>query len=155
MQSLSQQFGIPLKDMKNETNSLYKLEALTNAQYLDQASVNADKEFKVEFRQESKRSQSVCDLQTHALEENQNKENENPKFEANFLSGTISNDKRRGVKMGTKVFSNMAPRVCRSMETVNASNHEYLEELSLQSVSLHCSSTSISTNEVYILGKYA
>lgn len=134
--------------MKNETNSLYKLEALTNAQYLDQATVNADKEFEIEF---NKRSKSADNLESdHAIEENQNKENENPRLEPQFLN---SGDKRRGVKMGTKVFTNLGPRVSRSMEMVNATNQEYLEELSLQSVSLHCSSNS-STNEIYILGNF-
>lgn len=69
-------------------------------------------------------------------------------------------DKRRGVKMGTRVFSN-ARRVSRSMEAVNTLTNDELEQLSLQSVSLHCSTASIASpiigqnriSEVYVLGK--
>ncbi|XP_008201547.1 FERM and PDZ domain-containing protein 2 isoform X1 [Tribolium castaneum] len=182
LQTLSQQFGIPLKDMKNETNSLCKLEALTNPNYmaLDQSTVNAETEFKIEFRASSKcssnkassenkcrRAKSVSD---DINEDYQNKENEHPSdrnssglvLDSCYLSGlgNINPDKRRGVKMGTRMFSNIGPRVSRSMEAMNAPSHEYLEEMSLQSVSLHCSSTSISrsptaeclpTNEAYII----
>lgn len=57
LQSLSQQFGIPLKDMKNETNSLYKLEALTNP-YVepDNGTVNAETEFQIAFRASTRSS---------------------------------------------------------------------------------------------------
>ncbi|KAG5898827.1 hypothetical protein JTB14_018787 [Gonioctena quinquepunctata] len=144
-QSLSQQFGIPLKDIKNETNSLYKLEALTKANYASSnGTVNAETEFKIEFRTSSrlsskptndnlrKRSKSVNDfngLEETINEDFQNKENENP------------------------------TQKCGSMEAMNASSNEYLEQMSLQSVSLHCSSTSMSRsptgectpNEAYIL----
>ncbi|KAJ3665066.1 hypothetical protein Zmor_000580 [Zophobas morio] len=188
LQTLSQQFGIPLKDMKNETNSLCKLEALTNPRYvaLDQATVNAETEFKIDFRASSKcsnkttnetkcrKAKSVNDFAAinydEINEDYQNKENEHPAerkssglvLDSCYLSGlgnNITSDKRRGVKMGTRVFSNLG-RVSRSMEAVNAASHEYLEEMSLQSVSLHCSSTSISrsptnervpSNEAYII----
>lgn len=163
--------------MKNETNSLCKLEALTNPTYmcLDQSTVNAETEFKIDFgasskcinKQQLRRAKSVEDIEDY-----QNKENEHPSerkssglvLDSCYLSGlgNINPDKRRGVKMGTRMFSNLGPRVSRSMEAMNASNHEYLEEMSLQSVSLHCSDTSRSrsptteclpTNEAYIIGK--
>lgn len=175
LQTLSQQFGIPLKDMKNETNSLYKLEGLTNANYIsNDGTVNAETEFKIDFRASSrtgdrnqndsavKRSKSVNDfndLDETINEEFQNRENENPGLilESKYLSGlpsVLSAEKRRGVKMGTRAFVNVGPRVSRSMEAVNT--NEYLEEMSLQSVSLHCSSTSIAkstgmSDEAYIL----
>lgn len=191
LQTLSQQFGIPLKDIKNETNSLCKLESLANPNYivLDQAAINAETEFKIEFRGSSKssnksekskcrRSKSMDDFGTIDDEEEginedyQNKENELPTpnrrssglvLDSCYLSGlgNINPDKRRGVKMGTRVFSNMGTRVSRSMEAVhNTTNQEYLEEMSLQSVSLHCSEGSMSspigdcqpTNEAYIIG---
>ncbi|XP_044258663.1 FERM and PDZ domain-containing protein 2-like [Tribolium madens] len=161
LQTLSQQFGIPLKDMKNETNSLCKLEALTN--YLDQSTVNAETEFKIEFRASSKCSKASNENKLRRAksvdinEDYQNKENELPSerktsgliLDSCYLSGlgNINPDKRRGVKMGTRMFNN---RVSRSMEAMNAPSHDDLEEMSLQSVSLHCSSTSIS-NEAYII----
>lgn len=171
--------------MKNETNSLYKLEALTSPNYVSSdGTVNAETEFKIDFRASSrtgeklrndsiiKRSKSVNDfndLDESVNEEFQNKENENPALknnntglilESKYLSGlptVMSSEKRRGVKMGTRAFANVGPRVSRSMEAVNTS--EYLEELSLQSVSLHCSSNSIAkstgaSDEAYILGKF-
>jgi tyrosine-protein phosphatase non-receptor type 13 protein len=178
--------------MKNETNSLCKLEALTNPNYmtLDQGTINAETEFKIEFRASSKcsnkapsdskcrRAKSVNDFgainDEDINEDYQNKENEHPVQKRNSglildscylsgLGGNINPDKRRGVKMGTRMFSNIGPRVSRSMEAVNAGSNEYLEEMSLQSVSLHCSSTSISrsptgeclpSNEAYIIGRY-
>lgn len=184
LQTLSQQFGIPLKDMKNETNSLYKLETLTNLNYVSSdGTVNAETEFKIDFRASSrtgekvgndsmiKRSKSVNDfndLDESINEEFQNKENENPGLrnytglilESKYLSGlptVMSTEKRRGVKMGTRAFANAGPRVSRSMEAVNI--NEYLEQMSLQSVSLHCSSNSISksicaSDGAYILGKF-
>ncbi|XP_018565940.1 uncharacterized protein LOC108906965 [Anoplophora glabripennis] len=198
LQSLSQQFGIPLKDMKNETNSLCKLEGLTNPTYMmsnsikksnytcSNGTVNAETEFQIDFRASSRssgkttkddnnfrRTKSVNDfgdLEDVINEDYQNKENENPGqkphkgliLDSSFLSGlppinTV--EKRRGVKMGMRAFNKVGPRVSRSMEAVNAASNEYLEEMSLQSVSLHCSSTSISRsptrectpNEAYIL----
>lgn len=192
---LSQQFGIALKDMKNETNSLYKLEALTNPLYmqLDNGTVNAETEFKIEFRFSSKsnalrskenkfkRSKSTSDfanLKDESInEEYQNKENENPYhhktpiqrthtglvLDSSCLSGLpMTADKRRGVKMGVRAFSNAGQRVSRSMEAVNTLTNDELEQLSLQSVSLHCSSASIAQSPIteykgptdaYILGK--
>lgn len=187
LQTLSQQFGIPLKDIKNETNSLYKLEALTYPKYeSNDGTVNAETEFKIDFRassrignkmqndnnmRRSKSANDFNDLDETVNEDYQNKENENPGqklhtgliLESKYLSGLptiMSTEKRRGVKMGTRAFANMGPRVSRSMEAVNANDD--LERLSLQSVSLHCSSTSISktppgerfSNEAYILGNY-
>nr|XP_023012929.1 tyrosine-protein phosphatase non-receptor type 13-like [Leptinotarsa decemlineata] len=181
-QTLSQQFGIPLKDIKNETNSLYKLEALTNANYASSnGTVNAETEFKIEFRTSSrlsskpttdnvvKRSKSVNDfngLEETINEDFQNKENENPSqrpkrglvLESKYLSG-LPAEKRRGVKMGMRAFVNMKSGVSRSMEAMYAASNEYLEQMSLQSVSLHCSSTSMSRsptgkctpNEAYVL----
>lgn len=173
--------------MKNETNSLYKLEALTNPLYmqLDAASVNAETEFKIEFRFSSKkkkqkpsndfkRSKSVNDftlINNESINEDfQNKENENPHYKQsiqNCPTGLVLDssclsgfpDKRRGVKMGVRAFSNNGQRVSRSMEAVNTLTNEELEQLSLQSVSLHCSSANSpiidqnETNDVYILGK--
>ncbi|KAK5649235.1 hypothetical protein RI129_000264 [Pyrocoelia pectoralis] len=176
LQSLSEQFGIQLKDMKNETNSLYKLEALTNPFYtLDSAAVNAETEFKIEFCASPrsslkrnldfryKRSKSIGDFgSVHddylMIEEYQNKENENPdrnRVEGNKnggglildsgclagLSNSIVWDKRRGVKMGVSAFQSNGQRVSRSMEAVNALLNEELEQLSLQSTSLHCSTS--------------
>lgn len=173
--------------MKNETNSLYKLEALTNPTYeSNDGTVNAETEFKIDFRASSRmgdkpqndnnirRSKSVNDFNDFdetINEEYQNKENENPGqkiqrtgliLESKYLSGlptVVSTEKRRGVKMGIRAFANMGPRISRSMEAVNANDD--LEGLSLQSVSLHCSSTSISkspiedrsSSEAYILGQ--
>lgn len=172
--------------MKNETNSLYKLEALTNPNYVhSDGTVNAETEFKIDFRassrngddfrndsnvRRSKSANDFNDLDESINEEFQNKENENPGLknrtgtglilESKYLSGlptVMSAEKRRGVKMGTRAFTNVGPRVSRSMEAVNT--NEYLEEMSLQSVSLHCSSNSISkstgvSDEPYILGKF-
>lgn len=178
LQSLSQQFGVPLKDIKNETNSLYKLEALTKPLYaFNDASVNADTEFKIEFRPSSsnsnddvidtrcKRSKSVNDFMLLQEEENvnedyQNKENESPYcqmdliqsqtglvLDSSYLSGlgnqNLSGDKRRGVKMGIRAFSGTGQRICRSMEAVNIATSEELEQMSLQSVSIHCSEVSL------------
>lgn len=183
--------------MKNETNSLQKLEALTNPAFTERnnGTVNAETEFRIEFRastrsstqhsedKERKRSKSVNDfaLLNEELinEEYQNKENENPRSNVLALprkrSGLILDssclsdfpmgnaDKRRGVKMGVRAFSNVGLRVSRSMEAVNAPIGEDLEQLSLQSVSLHCSSPSLPRSPVaesaaplsgaYILGK--
>ncbi|KAF5300403.1 hypothetical protein FQA39_LY02202 [Lamprigera yunnana] len=177
LQGLSEQFGIQLKDMKNETNSLYKLEALTRPLCsLDLAAVNAETEFKIEFcaspksnvRNNSdykyKRSKSISDFGTLndylMIEEYQNKENENPQhhyqnhngliLDSNYLSGLPNLnvwDKRRGVKMGVSAFQT-GQRVSRSMEAVNALLSEDLEQLSLQSTSLHCSSTSVSRSPI-------
>ncbi|KAK4881258.1 hypothetical protein RN001_004577 [Aquatica leii] len=187
LQSLSEQFGVQLKDMKNETNSLYKLEALTNPLYaLDSATVNAETEFKIEFCSSSKsslrhnsdckykRSKSISDFGAVndylMIEEFQNKENENPQhgrieynsynsgliLDSNYLSGLPNSsvwDKRRGVKMGVSAFQNTGQRVSRSMEAVNALLNEELEQLSLQSTSLHCSSTSVSRSLVVEYGE--
>lgn len=182
--------------MKNETNSLYKLEALTNPLYmLDSATVNAETEFKIEFcpstksslrhspQNKCKRSKSISNFgavnDELLIEEYQNKENENPQhlktegqkgydgliLDSSYLSGLPNSsvwDKRRGVKMGIRAFTNNGQRVSRSMEAVNALTNDDLEQLSLQSTSLHCSSTSISKSPVveyrepqdaYILGK--
>ncbi|XP_076254755.1 FERM and PDZ domain-containing protein 2-like isoform X1 [Rhynchophorus ferrugineus] len=173
LHSLSQQFGIPLKDIKNETNSLCKLDALTQPIYTQlepsdyEGTINAETEFQVEFRHSNSRHQkfnnsfyrkckSVQDLNGAfggVNEEFQNKENENPHrridrltLDSGYFAGAPggTNEKRRGVKMGTRAFSNLTPRVSRSMEAVNASVHDYLDQMSLQSVSLHCSSNSIS-----------
>lgn len=193
LQSLSQQFGIALKDMKNETNSLYKLEALTNAYLtLDKATVNAETEFKIEFRSSTRskqcdeknitrrRSKSVNDFtsmyQNESVnEECQNKENENPltqvrhtglTLDSSCLSGLpipSSYDKRRGVKMGVRAFGNIEQRVSRSMEAVNMFGNDELEQLSLQSVSIHCGSVSTPQspigdsgvcNDAYVIGLY-
>lgn len=165
--------------MKNETNSLCKLETLNNYVSSD-GTVNAETEFKIDFRTSSRagthlhnnsivrRSRSVNDfndLEESINEDFQNKENENPgqknhsvlTLESKYLSGlptVLSAEKRRGVKMGTRAFTNAGPRVSRSMEAVNLD--EYLET-SLQSVSVHCSTSSISkstglSEEAYILG---
>ncbi|KRT85480.1 FERM domain containing protein [Oryctes borbonicus] len=216
LQTLSQQFGIPLKDMKNETNSLFKLEALTNPYLtLDKGSVNAETEFRIEFKSSfrddtptsssncqnnnnnangnsnninnnnRRRSKSVNDFKMMEFdepvnEEHQNKENERPTFrrlvsrnrdglilDSSCLSGLSNHqqnaacDKRRGVKMGTRAFSNNGHRVSRSMEAVNVLAGEDLEQLSLQSVSINYSSSSTPqspTNEskrstdAYIIG---
>lgn len=164
--------------MKNKTNSLYKLEGLTN---IKQTYVNPETEFKIEFRASSKmsnksgenkckRSKSVNDFTTiKDNEEYQNKENEIislPKktaglvLDSSCLSG-LPTDKRRGVKMGTRAFAKFGSRVSRSMEAVNILTNEDLEQLSLQSVSIHCSSASIPHSPViepkspqaYVLGK--
>ncbi|XP_031358512.1 uncharacterized protein LOC116182151 [Photinus pyralis] len=183
LQTLSEQFGVQLKDMKNETNSLCKLEALTNPFYvLDSAAVNAETEFKIEFcaspraslKRNSdlrfKRSKSIGDFggahdDCLMIEEYQNKENENPDhgrgennrscggliLDSSCLSGLPNSsvwDKRRGVKMGVSAFQSNGQRVSRSMEAVNALLNEELEQLSLQSTSLHCSSTSVSRSPV-------
>lgn len=65
--------------------------------------------------------------------------------------------------MGTRAISNLGVRVSRSMEAVNGVLCEDLEQLSLQSVSLHCSSPSLPRSpvveypdpfgEAYIIGK--
>lgn len=175
--TLSQQFGVPLKDMKNEANSLYKLDSLMNSNQTHKGSVNPDTEFKIEFRSSSrmtrhlkvanklKKAKSIGNFSESINECFQNKENEKNGFglvlESKHLSGFAvnSNDKRRGVKMGTRAFVTCKSGLSRSMEAVNAINTEYLEEMSLQSVSLHCSSTSASRpttgkctpNEVYVL----
>ncbi|KAK9884486.1 hypothetical protein WA026_007328 [Henosepilachna vigintioctopunctata] len=178
LQSLSQQFGIPLKDMKNETNSLYKLEALTNPKHmaLDSGSVNAETEFKINFRPSSRcsdlsenyqcrRSKSANDFTIIDPKENwhsrytKEKEDEQALLENCYSALPMVNDKRRGVKMGTRAIGSFGSRISRSMEAVNPKD-DYLEEMSLQSVSLHCSSNSIRpssgellspSNEAYIL----
>lgn len=173
--------------MKNQTN-LCKLEALENPNYnhLDQGAVNAETEFKIDFRASSnssnkiteenkcRRVKSINDFTTmdNVNEDYQNKENELPVrtsglvLDSCYLSGlgnNITTDKRRGVKMGTKAFSNLALGTSRSMEAVNGVVVDYLEQMSLQSVSLHCSSNSISRsptvepmppNEAFIVGQY-
>lgn len=161
LQSLSQQFGIPLKEMKNETNSLYKLEALTEYKDLDLGTVNADTEFRIEFRPSSRnsdlsenykyrRSKSADDFPNGDDKEKWNshyvvekKIGENPSSHGSQYVSGVSNvtDKRRGVKMGTRAIGGTGCRISRSMEAVNA--RDDLESLSLQSVSLHCSSNSI------------
>ncbi|XP_072376370.1 FERM and PDZ domain-containing protein 2-like isoform X1 [Diabrotica undecimpunctata] len=178
--ALSQQFGVPLKDMKNEANSMYKLDSIMNSN-LNQnknGSVNADTEFKIEFKSSPrlkrylqdenrlKKAKSIGDFNETINENDQNKENENNGYglvlESKHLSGLAvsSTDKRRGVKMGTRAFvNNCKSGLSRSMEAVNAISNEYLEEMSLQSVSLHCSSTSASRpttgkctpNEIFVL----
>ncbi|XP_018332723.1 FERM and PDZ domain-containing protein 2-like [Agrilus planipennis] len=189
LQRLSEAFGVPLKEIKNETNSLYKLETLTNPQHinLDKNRANAGTEFKIEFRFPSKKSKSNSheDLKSqrsksvgnfsketgnaHVFEEFQNKENERPrkkqeqvKNEGLILDG-LSNlniwDKRRGVKMGVRAFSNRSGhRNCRSMEAMNVDTNDDLEKSSLQSVSLYYSSSSTRSlmldkkvNDVYVL----
>lgn len=69
--------------------------------------------------------------------------------------------------MGVRAFSNVSQmRVCRSMEAVNTESTEDLEQLSLHSVSLCCSSPStpksavpendiqcVGQAQAYILGK--
>ncbi|XP_060525691.1 tyrosine-protein phosphatase non-receptor type 13-like isoform X2 [Cylas formicarius] len=166
LQTLSRQFGVPLKDIKNETNSLYKLDAFTRPLYSHdyEGSVNAETEFRIQFRTSSKlgkastsdfhykRSKSVQELAPNESvnEEFQNKENENPSLvlDSSCLAGLMP-EKRRGVKMGTRAIANMASRVSRSMEAVNC---DYLEQMSLQSVSLNCSSTSASKNSLVEYG---
>lgn len=160
------------------------MESLANPNYSPKdGTVNAETEFKIDFRVSSrtslkspfdnnlKRSRSVNDFgdfDENVNEDRQNRENENPTqkhhsglvLESRYLSGLPSNtEKRRGVKMGTRAFVNKGPRVSRSMEAVNA--NEYLEEISLQSMSIHCSSNSVSRSsvvesapeEAYILGR--
>lgn len=117
---------------------------------MDSATESAHTEFKIEFcspnrssaRNRCRRSKSVSDFSTVAadcrIEEFQNKENENPKLPV------VGGDKRRGVKMGVRAFSNGGQRITRSMEAVNALSSDDLEQLSLQSISLHCSSTTMS-----------
>lgn len=184
--------------MKNETNSLFKLEALTNRYLtLDKGSVNAETEFKIEFRsslrdsaassnqnggsEQRRRSKSVNDFKAINYnelideEDRQNKENENPLFkhgraalvlDSGCLSGLPNMpptcDKRRGVKMGTRAFSNGGNRVSRSMEAMNVLACEDLEQLSLQSVSINYSSSSTPQSPIneskintdaYIIGK--
>lgn len=166
LQSLSQQFGVPLKEIKNKTNSLYKLEALTKPLHKEALSgtVNAETEFQIEFHKSAqtkhrntnsnyKRSRSVSNFD-ELDEKYQNKENENCQqicnrngliLDSSCLSGipSLNPDKRRGVKMGIRAFSNVSQmRVCRSMEAVNTESTEDLEQLSLHSVSLCCSSPS-------------
>lgn len=195
LHSLSQQFGVPLKDIKNKTNSLYKLEALTKPLIEESlnGTVNAETEFQIEFRTSAlskrksietnyKRSKSVSNFDELEINEKcQNKENENCQIVCNAqkrrsglildsscLSGLplLNPDKRRGVKMGVRAFSSVSRRVCRSMEAVNTESTEDLEQLSLRSVSLCCSSPStpqsaIPENDLlcapqaqaYILGK--
>lgn len=148
---------------------MYKLEALTNNPDIGSATENAHTEFNIEFctsndssvRNKCRRSKSVSDFSTVTadckIEEFQNKENENPKV------SLVAGDKRRGVKMGVRAFSNGGQRITRSMEAVNALNPDDLEQLSLQSISLHCSSTSMSRSptmdvqeslqNAYVLGK--
>lgn len=199
--------------MKNETNSLFKLEALTNPYLtLDKGSVNAQTEFKIEFKSSfrdggtptlsdhrhrrrnnahtnsnRRRSKSVNDFKMMQFdefivnEEHQNKENENPAFhhtnflrepnglvlDSSCLSGLPNHqnvcDKRRGVKMGIRAFSNNGRRVSRSMEAVNVLAAEDLEQLSLQSVSINYSSSSTPqsptseskrSTEAYIISKF-
>lgn len=168
LQSLSQQFGVPLKEIKNKTNSLYKLEALTKPLYEEtlDGTVNAETEFQIEFctsaqsKQKNpngnyKRSKSVSNFDELEINEKyQNKENENCQqickrngliLDSSCLAGmpALNPDKRRGVKMGVSAFSNVSQmRVCRSMEAVNTDNIEDLEQLSLHSVSLSCGSPS-------------
>ncbi|GJQ69615.1 hypothetical protein Trydic_g6706 [Trypoxylus dichotomus] len=87
LQTLSQQFGIPLKDMKNETNSLFKLEALTNPYLtLDKGSVNAETEFKIEFKS------SFRDDTPTSSSKRQNSINSNLNNNANIR---INNNRRR------------------------------------------------------------
>lgn len=171
LQSLSQQFGVPLKEIKNKTNSLYKLEALTKPLYEESlnGTVNAETEFQIEFRtslqpqqkmisNNYKRSKSISNFDELEINEKcQNKENESSQqvcsvqkkrsgliLDSSCLSGlpSLNPDKRRGVKMGVRAFSNVSQRVCRSMEAVNTASNEDLEQLSLHSVSLCCSSPS-------------
>ncbi|CAG9823434.1 unnamed protein product [Phaedon cochleariae] len=180
-QTLSHQFGIPLKDIKNEANSLCKLESMANPIYLSDCGGGGDEtEFKIEFRSSSRsgngvtessvrRSRSVHgfqDLDGSVDEAFQNKENENPGrrkkaglvLDSRYLSGLPSVG-RRGVKMGTRAFTNVKSGVSRSMEAMNGLNNDYLEEMSLRSVELPWSSTSVSKsptgestpNEAYIL----
>lgn len=169
---------------------MYKLDSLmsTNLNTMNiNGTVNAETEFKIEFRTSSrlsrqyeyennlKKAKSIGDFNETVNETDQNKENEcsGPRYnyglvlESKHLSGLNVNnpaDKRRGVKMGTRAFvnNNCKTGLSRSMEAVNAISKEYLEEMSLQSISLHCSSTSVSRssptgkctpNEAYIIGK--
>lgn len=155
--------------------------------------MNAETEFQIAFRastrlstrcsedKERMRSKSVNDfaiLNELINEEFQNKENENPRSVSMVpkrRSGLIldssclsdfpmgNGDKRRGVKMGVRAFSGVGCRISRSMEAVNGPISEDLEQLSLQSVSFHCSSPSLPRSpiaecppplsEAYILGK--
>ncbi|XP_066151997.1 tyrosine-protein phosphatase non-receptor type 13-like [Euwallacea fornicatus] len=152
LQSLSQHFGIPLKDIKNATNSLYKLDQF-GEEYGEKGD---DPEFKLEFNpllnrcqnnrlQLMQRSTSDQKLIDGSIsEEQQNKENERPvgALDSSFFAGLpLSCEKRRGVKMGTRAFSRTIPRVSRSMEAVN-DPQEYLEQASLSSMSFACSSPS-------------
>lgn len=177
MQSLSQQFGILLKDIKNEANSLFKL-TTTETQTTEQ-SIELKTEFKILFSDsckskasetksmKCKRSKSVNELCTNnasgkmniPLEEFQNKENENPKVSKNFMSTLPSGgmwDKRKGVIMGTRAFCSSGQRVCRSLEAVNAWVIDDVDKLSVRSSSkLSTVSSEVPANaEVYILSKF-
>lgn len=151
---------------------MYKLEALTKPLIEESlnGTVNAETEFQIEFRTSAlskrksietnyKRSKSVSNFDELEINEKyQNKENESCQqvcnvqkrrsgliLDSSCLSGLpslINPDKRRGVKMGVRAFSSVSRRVCRSMEAVNTESTDDLEQLSLRSVSLCCSSPS-------------
>lgn len=157
--------------------------------------MNAETEFQIEFctsaqsKQKNannnnyyKRSKSVSNFDELEISEKyQNKENENNQqicnvqkrrngliLDSSCLSGmpSLNPDKRRGVKMGVRAFRNVSQmRVCRSMEAVNTESTEDLEQLSLHSVSICCSSPStpksplqendvLSAAQAYILGEF-
>ncbi|XP_050303914.1 tyrosine-protein phosphatase non-receptor type 13-like [Anthonomus grandis grandis] len=149
LQSLSHQFGVPLKEAKNQAN--LELEAL-----------NQPTEFTVQFNYPGlklpspsyKRAKSIQDL-TFTNEEHQNKENERPAkynlmLDSSDLAGcSLHAEKRIGVKMGTKMYSKTTPRVSRSMEHVN--DPEFFERMSLESVSFHCSSKASCEGDAYAI----
>lgn len=138
LQSLSQHFGIPLKDMKNAANSFFKLDQCND-----------------QFVTESTRVQ--CDQVDQTInEEQQNKENEKPLksgmiLDSSYLADlpSLGPEKRRGVKMGTRAFSKSVPRPTRSMEAIT----DYLENASLSSISLQCSSPSIDDYKFSVEGE--
>lgn len=144
LQSLSQQFGILLKDIKNEANSLFRF-AATASQNLVPNIPSISNPFENRTAK-CKRSKSVHELSYSrvALEEYQNKENENPKDRR---------DKRKGVKMGTRAFASSGLRKSRSLEAVNAWTTEEAEKVSSQSSSRLSNNSSIPQNaDVYVLG---
>lgn len=183
LQTLSLQFGIQLKDLKNQTNSLYKLEYLGNPFYASSdGTINAEPKFKIDIRGPRtkeerlqntvtlRRSKSVNDFIGFEFVnvDSQNKENEHcsqkidclPTADSKYLPGVSIGcliEKRRGVKMGTRAFSHLETRVSRSMEAVNTNDD--FEDLSLPSVSRCGSSNSMSklrgpSDNAYVLGKF-
>lgn len=159
LHSLSQQFGILLKDIKNEANSLFKLkneDNQTEFKILYTDSVRNDNKIKC------KRSKSVNELSTNnispklniPLEVYQNKENECPKEKSQVNTLPSGGwDKRKGVIMGTRAF-NSGQRVCRSLEAVNGWNDEQ-EKMSLRSSSRISTGSSVPGNaDAYVLSKF-
>ncbi|GLV43630.1 yurt [Carabus blaptoides fortunei] len=165
LQSLSQQFGVLLKDIKNETNTLFKMSS-HNSDEMPIIKPHENNQFENRTAK-CKRSKSVHELSyiNIPLEEYQNKENENPREQKQCMKNAVENpgltntpcpgvwDKRKGVKMGTRAFTSTGQRMSRSLEAVNAWPSEEQDKISLHSSSrMSTTSSGVPQNaDVYVL----